>query len=156
MSKPEKQKKKEIEKATTDHKEKFLDDYVNMYDDEQMLKLYELDVHTAVKYLTDKINAKIKELQQDEDDETISIDRKKIRKDIVDNLKLNDYELMYPQTTKYISSNIFHGYDSMFYVLNKNSDGHVIPFEYTNANFNSTFYKYFPDYIKKWFDVNTY
>ena len=49
-------------------------------------------------------------------------------------------------------SNIFHGYDSMYYVLNKNSNGHILPIEYNNANFNSTFGKYFELHISNWFE----
>jgi hypothetical protein len=67
-------------------------------------------------------------------------------------LSMDDYEKIYPETTTYIKSNIFHGYDSMFYVLNKNCDGHILPLEYNYSNFNSTFYKYFPENIRKWFD----
>lgn len=66
-----------------------------------------------------------------------------IRSGIEKNLTIKDYEAIYPKTIGYIKANIYHGYDSMYYVLNKNKEGYILPLEYNDSSFKSTFHTRF-------------
>ena len=107
------------------------------------------------KFIVNKLNFKLKSLIPDNDDgedEIIKVNEDKIKKNIVKNLDVKDLETIFPKTTNYIKSSIYHGYDGLFYVLNKNSSGHILPLEYNNTTFNNTYQKYFGEYIKLWFE----
>jgi hypothetical protein len=142
---------------TSNYKEKVLGEYnIKLYDDEQCEKLYEQELKTNLhKFLSNKINDKISNIKVDNDNEDIEdnlINASKLKKSILKNLSFEDLEKIFPQTTTYIKNCIYHGYDSMYYVLNKNQHGHILPLEYNNANFNSTYQKYFGEHIKTWFE----
>jgi hypothetical protein len=147
--------KKELEKETQQLKEKVMDTYnIRLYDDDECKRLYNSELGNINTFISAKINKKLSALNNDvdEDDEAITIDENKIKKSLMKSLSTEDYEKIFPKTTSYIKNNIFHGYDSMYYVLNKNSHGHILPLEYNNANFTSTFGKYFETHIANWFN----
>jgi len=147
---------KELEEATKKQKETVLDSYRNLYDDEHMKELYKKELPKFFDYLSNKKDQKLKKITQEEDDDDIvkvKVDEKKMKSKIMQTLDAETYESIFVETISYIKANIYHGYDSKYYVLNKNSDGHVLPLEYGNADFTNTFGKYFPDQIKKWFDM---
>jgi hypothetical protein len=146
--------KKEIETATKQAKDTFTNDYVHLFQEETLVKLFTKELCNFAKYIDEKVKAwkEFITTKAQEMGEAVKFNEKKCRENVIKNLSMEDYEKIYPETTTYIKSNIFHGYDSMFYVLNKNCDGHILPLEYNYSNFNSTFYKYFPENIRIWFD----
>jgi hypothetical protein len=141
---------------TTNYKEQVLGEYnIKLYDDEICEKLYQQELMTNLnKFLSNKVNNKISNIKVDNDDDMDDnlINASKLKKTILKNLSFDDLEKIFPQTTTYIKSSIYHGYDSMYYVLNKNQHGHILPLEYNNANFNSTYQKYFGEHMKTWFE----
>jgi hypothetical protein len=152
----EKKAKKDLEESTKAEKQIVLDTYRNLYDDQHMKQLYKEELPKYFDFLAKKKQQKMKNITQEEDDDEIikvRVNEQKMKSKIEKNLDSEDYEEIFTKTTTYIKDNIFHGYDSKFYVLNKNSNGHILPLEYSNADFNSTFSKYFPHQISDWFDL---
>ena len=142
---------KELEKRTENHKNETLDKYnIRLYSDEECRKLYLSELNNLSDYISKKVNSK-KSPMIDDDDDFIKVNESKLKSKIIKTLSVDDYEKIFPKTTSYIKNNIYHGYDSMFYVLNKNSDGHILPLEYTKTNFMSTYGTYFEEHIGIWF-----
>ena len=135
------------EKITKEEKEQFIGKYLQLYKDKELKRLYKEEVDNYETYINKKVSETVGTLNT-----KIRINENTIRTDIIKKLETEDYEKVFPKSTTYIKQNIFHGYDSMFYVLTKNPDGHILPYEYSQTNFINTFGKYFPDHIKAWFN----
>ena len=135
------------DKITKEEKEQFIGKYTQLYKDKELKRLYKNEVDNYETYINKKVSETLNTLKT-----KIRINENTVRSEIIKKLETEDYEEMFPESTKYIKQNIFHGYDGVYYVLTKNSDGHILPFEYTQTNFINTFGKYFPDHIKAWFN----
>jgi hypothetical protein len=164
--------KKVIKENAENEQNKYLQEFVHLYNDNKMKELYKSEIDNYNKYVEDEVDkamgiytakriaikAQLQEIKyfvskknkkEDSEDDDY---RNQIRNGIMNNITEEDYEKIYVKTIAYIKANIYHGYDSMYYVLNKNKDGHILPLEYTDAAFKSTFQKYFSVNINKWFN----
>jgi hypothetical protein len=122
----------------------FLEKYKPNYDDNEVLKLYNQELPNFTKEF-DKLK---NQLRVQKDGELNQGEIKNIQKKFTTEI----YERIFPLTTTYIKQRVFHGYDSKFYVCCVNSTSSFLAKEYTVDQFNSTYQKYFPEYIKLWFD----
>lgn len=165
----------DLELKTEELKQATLNEYKQMYDDEQLEKLYKTEFKTYIEYLEKLTDTKAREmflnnlkkkhknktekqisllLKIDNEDEINEI-KEKIREQVKKNMGRDDYEKAFPESCKYIKASIFHGYDGSYYVLNKNDKGHILPLEYNQATFTSTYLKYIGNncpLLKLWFD----
>lgn len=155
----------EPETQTEALKQETLRAYKQLYDDDEIERLYMIElpkfkeyVDKLVKDKCDKmLNDKCDKVVEDKDRKQVGVkvDIDSIRNNIIEYLSREDYEKIFEKSTEYIKSTTFHSYDGSFYVLNKNDKGHIIPLEFNQATFNSTYLKYVSvngPLLKKWFD----
>ena len=136
-------KKKEMAAAAQDAKDAFTGNFLPYYSDETLKERYKKEVPNMVKLLKDK-----KKKHQDKSEAGLT---QKQLHEIDNNVSLEDYETAFPTTTQYVKDHIWHGYDAKFYVACRNATGSFFAAEYSKADFNSTFYNYFPKEIAIWF-----
>jgi hypothetical protein len=67
-------------------------------------------------------------------------------------IQIYKIEEIFPKTLEYIKSNIWHCYDAKYRVSMYDDKGIFKPLIYNVVDFTTTFKRYFPICISKWFD----
>lgn len=124
--------------------EKFIDNFVPAFSENALNTIYQ----NEIKNFNKVVREMAKRYKRDDEEEVTKKDIEEMKK----KLTPKEYEQLFANTVAYVKSRIWHGYDSKYYVCTYDQFGCFFPREYTVCDFGSTFLKYFPIQIHKWFE----